>query len=204
MRSLLLVRAVDQISGSMTKMVIACKVSKGFKTFFRAEGDQFAAFTLLKTTREQFVSSQGEPISWQDIEDEAVSGKAVQASYPWGEARFYQTEEGMLLYHLQTSSSSHKGPRNSQVGMDIKEVTDKFRDMGQLPNDRGDRGIYYDLVEGYARYKVASDNPRTGTLEYVYVGSEEASTTILRYDIVDGRVAGILMSFLGHRQSMVE
>ena len=88
--------------------------------------------------------------------------------------------------------------------MAIKEVTDKFRDMGQLPNDRGDRGIYYDIKEGYARYRVASDDPLTGTLEYVYVGSEEASTTILRYDIVDGRVAGILMSFLGHRQSMVE
>jgi len=203
-RSLLRAVAVNKYNKMSSELVQEFKVNRPWKPYFRAENDQFSGFSLNKTTRDAFISQFGQPDKEEALENEPVKGAATRASYPWGEARFYQAEEGLLLYYINTSLGSLKGPRNTAVGMAIKDVTDKFRDMGQLPNDRGDRGIYYDIKEGYARYRVASDDPLTGTLEYVYVGSEEASTTILRYDIVDGRVAGILMSFLGHRQSMVE
>ena len=203
-RSYLRAIAVNRWGKISNEMIVEYKVNKGFKSYFRSEKDQFADFILLKTTLEQFTAKAGAPQGEQTIEDEAVGGAATQLTYPWGEARFYQTEDGMLLYHLQTTLGAHKGPRNTGIGMPIKEVTDKFRDMGQLPNDKGNRGIYFDLANGYARYTVASDDPNTGVLEYVYVGAKDASTTILRYDIVDGRVERILMRYLNRRMSMVE
>jgi hypothetical protein len=203
-RSYLRAIAVNRWGKISNEMIVEYKVSKSFKRFFRSEDDQFADFSLLKTTREQFIAKAGEPDSEQPVEDDAVSGQAIQASYSWGEARFIQIEDREVLYYVDTSLASHMGPRRTSVGMPIKEITDKFRDMGQLPNDRGDRGIYYDIVEGYARYTVASDDPNTGVLEYVYVGSPDASTTILAYDIADGRVVRILMRYLNYRQSMVQ
>jgi hypothetical protein len=203
-RSYLRAIAVNRWGKISNEMIVEYKVNKGFKSYFRSEKDQFADFILLKTTLEQFTAKAGVPQGEQTIEDEAVGGAATQLTYPWGEARFYQTENGMLLYHLQTTLGAHKGPRNTGIGMPIKEVTDKFRDMGQLPNDKGNRGIYFDLANGYARYTVVSDDPNTGALEYVYVGAKDASTTILRYDIVDGRVERILMRYLNRRMSMVE
>ena len=203
-RSLLRAVAVNRYGKMSSEHVQEFKVDRPWKPFFRSENDQFTGFALNKTTKDAFLSQYGQPQSEEALENEPVKGATTKALYPWGEARFYQSEEGLLLYHVSTNLGSMKGPRNTAVGMAIKEVTDKFMDKGQLPNDRGDRGIYYDLKDGYARYKVASDDPGTGTLEYVYVGSQEASTTILRYDIVDGRVSNITMSYLGHRQSMVE
>jgi len=203
-RSYLRAIALNRYGKISAEMFVEYKVNRPFKNYFRSEKDPFGDFKLMATTREQYQSKAGQPLSEETIQDDAVEGTITSAKYSWGEARFVQGEQGDLLYHLDTSLPSMKGPRGTAVGMAIKDVTDKFRDMGQLPNDRGDRGIYYDLVEGYARYKVASDDPGTGTLEYVYVGSPEGNTTILNYRIEDGRVAGILMRYLNRRQSMVE
>jgi len=203
-RSYLRAIAVNRYGKVSAEMYVEYKVNRPFKTFFRSEKDAFADYKLMSTTKEQFLARAGAPQEEETIQDEAVGGDATRLTYPWGEARFFMGEGGELLYHLDTSQAQMKGPRNTAIGMPIKEVTDKFRDMGQLPNDRGDRGIYYDLVEGYARYKVASDNPDTGTLEYVYAGSVEGNTTILQYRIEDGRVDSILMRYLNHRLSMVE
>ncbi len=146
----------------------------------------------------------GMPVCAGEIEDDAVAGAVTQLIYAWGEARFFSGEDGEVLYHIDTASADMKGPRGSRVGMPISDVTDRFRDMGQLPNDRGSRGIYYDIAEGYARYTVASDDPLTGLLEYVYVGSRDGTTTILNYQIQGGHVTRILLRFLTHRLSLVE
>ncbi len=196
--------AVNRYGKRSNEMVVEYKVNQRFKTFFRSEDDQFADFTLNKTTMEQFVAKYGEPDSREQIEDDAVTGTVTKAIYPWGEARFYQGEEGNLIYYIDTSLSAMKAPRNSGVGMAMSDVTAKFRDMGQVPNERGDRGIYYDLVEGSARFTVASDDPNTGTLEYIYAGSLDNSTTILQYRIEGGKVDSVLMRFVNRRLSMVQ
>ncbi|MDI9520186.1 MAG: chitobiase/beta-hexosaminidase C-terminal domain-containing protein [Bacillota bacterium] len=203
-RTFLRAIAVNKYGKRSNEMVVEYKVNQRFKTFFRAEGDQFADFTLNKTTMEQFVSKFGQPDSQETIEDDAVTGTVTKALYPWGEARFYQGEEGNLIYYVDTNSSSMKAPRNSGVGMQMSDVTAKFRDMGQVPNDHGDRGIYYDLVEGSARFTVASDDPNTGTLEYIYAGSPDNSTTILQYRIEGGMVQSVLMRYVNRRLSMVQ
>ena len=202
-RVLLRAIAVNRYGKRSNEMIVEYKIQAGFKKFFRAE-DGFSAFTLLKTTKEQFAAEFGQPEAEEPVTDDAVAGDAFLLRYPWGEARFFDSGEGVLLYDVTTRLPSMKGPRGSAVGMQMKEVTDRFRDMGQLPNDRGDRGIYYDIAEGFASYKVASDDPDTGLLQYVYVGSPDATTTLLHYDIKDGRVAGIRLRFLSYRLSMVE
>lgn len=205
-KSLLRAIAVNRYGKISSEMILEYKVNQPFKLFFgrRPKEDEFAGMALMKTTRDAFIAQYGEPQSEKPIENEAVPGPATQAIYPWGEARFTQSEDGVVVYHVSTNLASMKGPRKTSIGMTMKEVTDKFTDKGQPPNDRGDRGIYYDMKEGYANYKIASDDPNTGTLQYVYVGSPDASTTILTYDIVDGKVAGITMRYLNYRQSMVE
>ncbi len=203
-RTFLRAIAVNKYGKRSNEMVVEYKVSQRFKTFFRSEDDQFSQFTLNKTTMEQFVSQFGPPQGTEQIEDDAVTGTITKAVYPWGEARFYQGEEGNLIYHIDTNLSSMKAPRNSGTGQQMSEVTSKFRDFGQVPNERGDRGIYYDLVEGSARFTVASDDPTTGTLEYIYAGSPDNSTTILQYRIEGNKVQSILMRFVNRRLSMVQ
>lgn len=204
-RVLLRAIAVNRYGKRSNEMVVEYKIEAGFKKYFRAEDDQFSQFTLNKTSMDQFVKQFGEPDTREEMEDDAVGGAVTKAVYPWGEARFYQGgEDGLVLYHVDTNSTSMKGPRGSGVGMRMEEVTSRFRDMGQLPNDRGDRGIYYDLVEGYARFTVASDDPLTGVLEYVYAGSPDSTTTILQYRIEHGRVQSVLMRFVNRRLSMVQ
>lgn len=202
-RILLRAIAVNRYGKISNEMIVEYKIKAGFKKYFRAD-DQFADFELLKTSKETFISKMGAPADTREMEDDAVIGKVTQLIYPWGEARFFSGEDGELLYHIDTSSEAMTGPRGSAVGMQIKQVTDRFRDMGQLPNQRGSRGIYYDIAEGYARYTVESDDPLAGLLEYIYVGSPDGTTTLLNYQIQGGRVTRILLRFLVHRLSLVE
>ena len=195
--------AVNRYGKRSNEMIVEYKISTGFKKYFRND-DQFSEFELLKTTLDGFTAKMGAPESQDEMEDNAVAGAVTRLIYPWGEARFFMGEDGKMLYHVSTSLASLSGPRGTRVGMQIKEVTDKFRDMGQLPNDRGSRGIYYDIAEGYARYSVASDNPLNGLLEYTYVGSPDGTSTILNYQIEGGRVTNILLRYLNSRLSMVE
>jgi hypothetical protein len=195
--------AVNRYGKRSNEMIVEYKISTGFKKYFRND-DQFQEFELLKTTLEGFTAKMGQPTSQAETEDRAVTGAVTQLTYPWGEARFFKGEDSMLLYHVSTNLASLSGPRGSKVGMQMEEVTDKFRDMGQLPNDRGSRGIYYNIAEGYARYTVASDNPLNGLLEYTYVGSLDGTSTILNYEIEGGRVTNILLRYMNSRLSMVE
>ena len=59
---------------------------------------------------------------------------------------------GETLISVSTNYASMVGPRNTRVGMKVNEVTEQFRDMGQVANARGNRSIYYDDATGYARY----------------------------------------------------
>lgn len=174
-----------------------------YRKYFRLE-DSFADFTLMGTTMTQFVEAFGEPNSREDTTDQDVTGQVARLTYPWGEARFMLADGEGLLYMVSTTNPDMVGPRKTAIGMQLAQVTDLFRDMGQPANDKGDRGIYYDVDEGYANYLVHSDDPDEGTLTYVstMVGGEEGTTT-LQYDISQGRVAGIMIRHVARRLSNV-
>ncbi len=174
-----------------------------FKEYFRS-GDQFADFTLLKTTPEEFAARMGQPLDQEEIVDEEVSGNTLKYMYSWGEARFFSGESGPVLYYLTTDQAAHGGPRKTAAGQSLDDIIDRFRSMGQLPNARGDRGIYYDMAEGFAHYEVASDDPDTGILSYVYVGGEENGSHILEYDIQGGRARRITLRYVNRKLSLIQ
>ncbi|MGI6694843.1 MAG: chitobiase/beta-hexosaminidase C-terminal domain-containing protein [Christensenellales bacterium] len=174
-----------------------------FVKYFRPE-DQFPDFEIHKTTPEQLTAKMGTPDSQEEIVDEDVTGKAIKLVYPWGEARFFTGEKGMILYYFTTNQVSHVGPRKTAVGQSLDDVIAKFRTMGQLPNARGDRGLYYDMSEGFAHYRVASDDPDTGTLTYVYVGTGISGSLILEYAIAAGRVERITLRNVSRQLSLIQ
>lgn len=174
-----------------------------YRKYFRLE-DGFADFTLMSTSMSEFIQRYGEPDNREDTTDQDVTGQVARLNYSWGEARFMLLDGEGLLYMVSTTDPGMTGPRRSTIGMPLAQVTDLFRDMGQPANDKGDRGIYYDVDEGYANYLVHSDDPDEGTLTYVstMVGAEEGTTT-LQYDIREGRVAGIMIRHVTLRLSNV-
>lgn len=202
-RTFLRAIAVNRYGKVSNEMNVEYKVEGGFKKFFRDE-DQFSDFALQKTDQQAFYQKFGQPESEEEITDDALSGPAIRALYPWGEARFNASDASHLLYRVTTNATTMTGPRGSKVGMQMKEVTDRFRDMGQVPNKRGDRGIYYDLAEGYARYTAANDEPMTGKLEYVFVGGPLVQTTRFTSQIENGRVESMTIEIFNRRLSLVQ
>lgn len=193
--------AVNSYGKVSNELLVQYRINIPYKKYFRFD-DQFRDLTLLKTRLSEVVSKYGAALETVAIEDDAVGGECVVLRYAWGEARFSVTGEDGFLYYLRTEDPSMIGPRGTKVGMAMAEVTDKFRDMGQLPNDRGDRGIYYDLNEGYAVYEVLADDPGQGMLEYMYlIPGDEPGTATLRYDIRGEQVAGITLGYISSRVS---
>ena len=178
-------------------------IKASFKKYFRAD-DQFPDFKLLDTTPEAFMAKMGQPDSQAEIADEDVGGKATKFTYPWGEARFFTGENGLVLYYFSSNQASHSGPRKAAVGQSLDDIIGKFRTMGQLPNARGDRGIYYDMAEGYAHYRVASDDPDTGLISYVYVGGAQSGSYILEYDIQGSRAVRVTLRYVNRKLSLIQ
>ncbi|MCI5765059.1 MAG: hypothetical protein MR219_00180, partial [Clostridiales bacterium] len=122
----------------------------------------------------------------------ATNGKALRVTYDWGEMRF--SAVGETLISVITNYASMVGPRNTRVGMKVNEVTEQFRDMGQVANARGNRSIYYDDATGYARYYKDSDT--SAHLEYVYK-REDGGLTTLTYELENDNVVRIRMELTG-------
>ncbi|MBQ4074220.1 MAG: chitobiase/beta-hexosaminidase C-terminal domain-containing protein [Clostridia bacterium] len=165
------------------------KINIGYQRFFNNK-DEFASFTMQKTTREAFIKHYGKPLEEVEIEDSAMLGNCVKLSYSWGEARFVMTQDGYMIYHVETTSSSMVGPRKTKVGMSEKDITEKFRDMGQTYNQNGDRSIYWDEVEGYGMmYKLGDASYR---IDYVYY-LKDTTRMILSYHLENNKVIKITM-----------
>lgn len=163
------------------------KINIPFKRYFN-DSDEFSDFTLMKTTRDAFVKKYGTPVEEIEIEDSTVVGEALKLSYSWGEARFFYTESGLVLYAVTTNSASMTAPRKTKVGMSETDVTEKFRDMGQTYDQNGDRSIYYDENEGYAKlYHLDASSDR---LDYVRYRTDNGVVT-LSYFLENGQVTQI-------------
>ena len=160
------------------------KVNRPFKTFFR-DTDTFSDFTVMKTTREQFINKFGTGQAEEEIQDDTQPGECTRIRYAWGEARFTINESGFVLYRVDTDSTSVKGPRKTRIGMTEKEVTELFRDMDQAYDQNGDRSLYYDSDVGYGKlFHLDETHDR---LDYVFFREDNGRLT-LRYDLENGRV----------------
>ena len=157
-----------------------------FKHYFN-ESDNFSDFTLLATTQDAFIKKFGTPTEQKEIQDAAVTSDSLQLIYPWGEARFYMTQKGYILYAVETGEKSMVGPRKTKIGMTETEITELYRDMGQAYNQDGSRSIYYDSGEHKygMMYHLSAFSDR---IDYTYYRTDNGIVT-LSYYLENSRVS---------------
>ncbi|MBR0227883.1 MAG: chitobiase/beta-hexosaminidase C-terminal domain-containing protein [Clostridia bacterium] len=186
--------AVNGYGKASNVMERTYEVKLPFKLYF-SESDNFSDFTIMETGRDAFVKKFGSPSAETAVEDDSVPGAAVLLTYSWGEARFYMTERGYILYAIETASATATGPRKTKIGMTETEITEKFRDMQQLHNQDGSRSIYYDTQnKKYAM--MAHLDAFNDRIDYIYYRSDNGRVT-LSYYLENSRVTkmGIRCSF---------
>ncbi|MBR6707349.1 MAG: chitobiase/beta-hexosaminidase C-terminal domain-containing protein [Clostridia bacterium] len=170
--------AVNSYNVRSNEMDVELKIDIKFEHFFNA-ADTYGNFTLLTTTRDQFVRKYGQPTAEQEYSD-TIALRCLQLDYDWGYARFMSTSVGYVVYDVQSDSSSFAGPRSTRCGMNASAVCEKFRDMGQLNNSDGSRSIYWDQSSGYAMSYKDKTNPSLGQIDYVYY-TEDGGSVMLTY-----------------------
>ncbi len=149
---------------------------------------------LMKTTYNQFVSKYGQPQKEESITDTAIRGVCSRLTYPWGEARFYVSETGTVLYYIDSTSNTMKFPRNTRIGMKETDVTDLFRDLGQKNNQDGSRSLYNDSGERcYGKINIMSNGQKR--IDYTFVDNDYPATIVLSYYLTDGAVTRVVNSF---------
>ena len=182
------VNVYGKVSNEMDVEVI---IHIDFKRYFN-KNDTFSDLVVLSTTRTQFEKKFGEPLREEAVES-ALAPSCVCLYYDWGYACFAATSSsGYVLYEFQSNQASFRGPRYSKVGMTESEITALFRDMGQADDQNGDRSIYWDQSEGYAkRYKLDASHSR---IDYVYYTNDDGSV-ILSYYLTNQVVTDIAFRY---------
>ena len=153
--------------------------------------DEFADFTIMKTTRDQFVKRFGTPQSEKEIHDGTVAGNAVQLTYAWGFAKCVMTETGNVVYAYETNSSSAVGPRKSKLGMKEADVIALYRDIGQAHDQNGDRSLYFETGSMGKKYHLDKTHDR---IDYLYA-REDGGTVTLSYHLENGKVVKMSMTY---------
>ena len=182
--------AVNTYKKVSNEMDVELKINIPFKRYYNAS-DTCGDFVMLQTTRETFIKRYGAPLSEEDIVD-PIALRCIRLTYDWGFAKFMTSSNGFVIYDFQTSSPNFNGPRSTKIGQDLAAITDKYRDMGQAYNQNGDRSIYWDDAEGFAKlYKLDNQNCR---LDYVYY-TEDDGTVTLSYYLTDNSVTQIRVQY---------
>ncbi len=154
-----------------------------FRFYFNS-GDEFSNFSVMRTTMENFKKKYGEPLEQGEVDDNAIPGICIKLTYSWGEARFYSSEKGYILYYVETASSQMTGPRSTRVGMSMNDLIASFRDMNQAKNQDGTRSLYHDDKAGTGYIYVDDEN--SYRVEYCYYREDSAVVSLCYY--VDSNV----------------
>ena len=177
--------AVNGFGKASNVMERTYDIKKPFKLYF-SESDNFNDFTIMVTELDAFIRKFGAPATQTEIEDENMEGTCQRLTYPWGEARFFMTDKGYVIYAFESNSPNIIGPEKTKMGMSETDVTSLFRDMGMEHNQDGSRSLYYDKQNRkYAMmYHLNATNDR---IDYSYVRQDSLVVT-LSYHLQDHRV----------------
>ena len=186
--------AVNSYGKVSNEMSVELQIDIPFKKYYRYTDDPIDGAQLMKTTKNQFVSKFGQPLKEENITDTAIRGTCSRLTYSWGEARFYISESGTLLYYIDTTSTSMRFPRSTRIGMKETEVTEQFRDLGQKNNQDGTRSLYNDSGERcYGKINILSNGQKR--IDYTQVDNSYPATIVLSYYLTDGIVTRVVNSF---------
>ena len=178
---------VDGFGKVSNELDVEYEILQPFRHYFNT-GDEFSGFTIMKTTRDAFTRKYGQPIEETEVDDNAIPGLCIRLSYSWGEARFYSSEKGYILYYVETTSPSMPAPRSTKVGMSMTDVLAQYRDLGQPDNQDGSRSLYHDDADGTGMvYKTDENSYR---IEYVDF-RDDGGNMVLSYYVDNGKVTRI-------------
>ncbi len=185
--------AINSYGKVSNELNVIYDINIRYNKYYRPASDAFSGCKPMETTIDAFTDRFGVPTSEEPVEDDNVRGTCTRLVYPWGEARFVLTDKGRLFYMLDTTSDSMTGPRNTKLGMSQTEVTSKFRDMGQVANQKGNRSLYYDKDVGQGKYAKLEDG--AATIAYACWESEDASTTTVTYYLQNDTVTRMTLEY---------
>ena len=178
------------------KMSSICEVSykfdvKPYLPPLYGEDDKFQGFVLNATSPEDFRQRFGEPTGAADTQYLSLDNDAQHWDYDWGHAVFTLANNKWALVRVEMNREITPGPRNVGFGSSEAEITSAYKDMGQLKNPDGSRGLYYDDVNhiNMGRVLLAEDGAKTVHYSYNTLAS---NIWVLEYHLKGDRVNQII------------
>lgn len=117
--------------------------------------EKIAGLELNKTTMKEFQSIYGNGTRVEMEQPQGFESECRKYEYPWGYAVMNLVGRNWTLVELYFTDSTFRAPRETGTGDPMNYVVSKFRDMGQLENERGNRGLYHldNLSDGKIWYE---------------------------------------------------
>lgn len=139
--------------------------------------DLIGDLKLGATSREAFLSRYGQT-EMESYWSPELNTDCERYAYPWGYAMFMKGSTGWTLGELYMTGNEFSLPRSTRIGMTEKQVTDKFKDFGQVTSPSGNRGLYEDgndkgkiyvQEDGgkIIRYRTGTANSNIWQLDYI-------------------------------------
>ena len=104
--------------------------------------ETIAGLELNKTTMNEFQSTYGEGTRVEMEQPKGFETECRKYEYPWGYTVMNLSGRNWLLVELYFTDDTFKAPRGTGIGDPMNFVVSKFRDMGQLESEKGNRGLY--------------------------------------------------------------
>ncbi len=145
--------------------------------------DTFKNFTINKTLQDEFEKMMNGTPDKSEIEE----GK-TKLTYPWGYAISENAEGRKVISEVYMTEEVLEPPRHAKIGMTIEGVTALFRDLGQVANGKGNRGIYSDS-DGIATLTQLEGNKQL--LEYKVL-TPEGRYWVLQFHGENNKIVAIL------------
>lgn len=183
--------AVNEKGKASNVMEVGYKIQNVPFRMMYSEEDVFTGFTLMKTTREEFLQKSGQPISQEAVIVEDINGECQKAVFDWGYAIFANLGQWTVVEVHQTDEK-FAPPRKTHIGSSVKEITDQFRDMGQPENADGSRSLYFD-VKGLGIINLISDKQKE--IMYTFTTVENAVWKLI-YHVTGDTVTAITHTYV--------
>ncbi len=167
------------------------------KPYFKkvySTADTIDGMKLNATTREAFWGKYGNGTGPEMVTLDTVEGELERYTYPWGYASFMKIKSGWVLADLMFTTGEITGPRDTKIGMTETQITEKFKDFGQVVGNTGvKRGLYYVEEDEQGAVSILPTGERT---IYYRTDTAEGHMWQLEYQLgTDGKCKSIRWFF---------
>lgn len=153
--------------------------------------DTLDSLKLGSTSQQEFQEKYGEGTPAGKVENDGFDTECRRYVYPWGYAimNMNKSRKTWVVVEVYYSTpGTFKAPRGTAIGRAEKDVTNQFRDMLQLENEEGYRGLY-EITNGKGTITPYEDGSKL--IQYTFYSSESKYLVLEYYVGTDGTVTGI-------------